>query len=251
MKIISIANQKGGVGKSTISAHLFWYYQKKGKNVILIDFDPQSNSSSCLTINSKNLKIGNSSDLVFNNNFNYQKNKNGFFEADNLLVDILNYSKDSNDLINNFKNNIGKLETDIIIIDTAPTLNLNMLLALMISDYVISPFELSIHSINGLQLMIKTINNIKKQYNKNLNLLGIFISKYNRKNPRQVETYNKLKKSNSNLLFPCSVSLKSSYSEAFEIGVPVWDIKKTTAREAGKEILTLFNYINERIKQDV
>jgi len=241
MKTLTVANQKGGVGKTSTIVHLAFYFAEKGLKVSVIDLDPQGNASFTLKKFSTGVKA---SALFSENNITINSNENiSLIESDNSLADMA--SKSLSDSSFHFKSAISSLSDqgfDVCLIDTAPSLGVTMASALLASDCVMSPVELEIYSIQGIQLMNKTITNLRK-VNKNLKFLGILPSKLDRRNPRQVRHIEQLNSAYPQLMIPHQIGLRSSVADALASGTPVWKIKKTAARIAAKEFKALAEFV--------
>lgn len=183
MKIITLTNNKGGVTKTTSSINLGYALALQNFKVGLIDFDSQKNLSfnienaggstleQCL--NNKSIKL---SDFATTNNSNLYvlKNKGNVtlsvfsqFNADEqpyLLLDCLE--------------NLEADAFDFIIIDTPPNLELQTINSLIASDYALIPATLETNSIIGVDTTLQAIKRIQSRLNPKINLLGVFISKY-------------------------------------------------------------------------
>lgn len=181
-RIISIANQKGGVGKTTTATALAYGLKKREKKVLLIDTDPQCNSS-----DTYRAKIEGQTTL-----YDVMCNKEPIEEAiqhasigDILPSDPLLSQADSV-LVKTGKEHILKKAIaevnslyDYIIIDTPPTLGILLLNALTASDTVIIPIGADRYSLQGLSQFEETINAIKEFTNPNLTLAGFIFVKHN------------------------------------------------------------------------
>ena len=190
--IISILNQKGGVGKTTTAINLGAYLAKKGKKVILIDLDPQSNLTSGLGVR---VLSEQSSD------------ENGYLSIYNVLIDgnSLNevfistsipnlYLVPSNislagaeiELVNKLsreqilKNAISKFKEpyDFIIIDNPPSLGILTINSLVASDKVIVPLQCEYYALEGVSQLIHTIDMVKDSLNPELELMGVLLTMY-------------------------------------------------------------------------
>lgn len=243
MKTIVIANQKGGVGKTAVLVHLAWYLMEQGKKVLVLDLDTQANAS--YTLSGTAHSLGNASDLYLNK-------INVLNDASNLAI----YSSDSKlanirqENLNLFLENINKISNDsnydICLIDTPPSLGIQMISSLYASDFVISPIEMEIYSIQGISSMLKTIKQVQNK-NKSLVFMGMFPSKYDTRSIRQKNNLKKLAEKHGDLIFPYVVTLRSSIAEALGKKEPVWTIKRTAARTAAKEFYNFANAVIENI----
>ena len=188
--------QKGGVGKTTFLIN-FAYYLKdfKNKSVLVIDTDTQANCS--YSLGNANI-IGNAYSLFIEDvdilaakilETEIRKDEINLFKS---TIDLSN--EDELDTPINYMQNLKYLYTlfDCILIDTAPVLSKKLIYSLQFSDYVITPIELEIYSLQGLSLMLNTIFNIKKNVNKNMSFLGVLPSRVITTNKRQSRNLDKL-----------------------------------------------------------
>lgn len=251
MKTIAISNQKGGIGKSTIAVHLAFYLREKGHTVLFIDLDPQANASKTILLagermTSLSLKA---SDLFKAEaiTLDFKEPSLQLIEADPAMADI---ERANTEVLANFKKNIKDIngQWDYCIIDTPPTLGIRMSAALMTASFVLSPIELEEYSIDGITKMLQTIFGIRQKWNNNLVFLGMLANRFNPRSLAQKHTLKTLLEKHSNLLIPAHIGIRSSIPEALSKGIPVWELKKTAARAAGKEFITAFDNIYKQIE---
>jgi chromosome partitioning protein len=245
MKTISLANQKGGVGKTTISVHLAIALKEKGKKVLFVDLDPQSNSTH--TMHKVGCTVIQNSSRMFEKDLDIEaKGDFSLIASDSAMADI---ERSENRVMAYFKANLAKLSSDYdyCIIDTPPTLGLRMTAALLASDFVLSPIELEDYSIQGIRKMLQTIYGIKEKWNPNLEFLGMLPNRFNVRSIAQKETLSELMDQYAHLLIPAHIGIRVSIPDALREGLPVWDLKKSSAKEAGKEIKKAFSIIFKKI----
>lgn len=178
MKIITIANQKGGVGKTTTAHALGAGLVKRKKKVLFIDIDPQGNLSHTMNIGDNLniydlLKKTNSIDEVI-----IKTNKGDIIPSSILLSGAdMEFTQIGREVL--LKNALKKVIYDYIIIDTAPTLGILTINALTASDEVIIPLSADVYSIQGLSQLKNTIDAVKIYSNPNLKIAGILMTKFN------------------------------------------------------------------------
>ena len=182
-KIISVAMQKGGIGKTTTAYNLAANLQHMGKNVLLIDMDSQANATFNAGINSADLD-----DSLYNlltDDQRYSCNardvilKTDFFDivpADRDVADLVNELSDPERLKN--KLNLVVDLYDYIIIDCPPALNILTVNAFVASDYIIVPTEARPFSFTGLRDLSETVSDVRRSWNKTLKVLGIVLIKF-------------------------------------------------------------------------
>ena len=171
-KVVSIANQKGGVGKTTTSINLSTILAKKGKKVLLMDADPQGNATSGLGINKE---IDKSIYDVIINEINIKETLKdtqvktlkvcpsniNLAGAEVELVSLMSREHRLKERIDEIKN-----EFDYIIIDCPPSLGLITLNAFTASDSVLIPVQCEYYALEGLGQLINTINLVRRHLNK-------------------------------------------------------------------------------------
>ena len=250
MKTLIIANQKGGVGKTSSVVHMAFDLMERGKKVVVIDLDPQANASYSLN----NFDSGYSSSQLYVSGVNVVRHFTNIEPGIYLIhsdAELANMDKKTlGDAAQCFHNSIQALDTcgfDVCLIDTPPSLGINMAAPLFSADYVISPIELEAYSIHGIKKMFNTIGNVKK-HNTKLKFLGMIPSKVDSRNPRHIKHYSELEKAYPQLIIPQKIGLRSSVADALASQVPVWKIKKTAARKAVKEIRALNEYVFKKME---
>ncbi|MES2664159.1 MAG: ParA family protein [Pseudomonadota bacterium] len=247
MKTIVLANQKGGVGKSTIATHLAMAFHEKNNRVLFIDLDTQANSTKTL-LKSGCISSLLSSQLFLNNDLSFRsENTITLIAADIKLADL---ERADVAVISYFKRQLHNLKDhfDYCVIDTPPTLGIRMTSALIAADFVLSPIELEEYSIDGVHQMLQTIYGVKQKWNLNLQFLGMLANRFNARSEIQKGNILKLLEDYAHLIIPARISMRSSIPEALASGLPVWQLKKTAAREAAKEFQDAFNLIFEKME---
>ena len=201
-KIISVVNQKGGVGKTTTSVNLSTALAAINKKVLLIDLDPQGNLSTGLGIKSEDRKI-NVYDLIMVEKISVEKasiktkipyldivpsgiNLSGIeFE----LSDDGNKNKKLYRKINNIES-----KYDFIIIDCPPSLGILTINSLVASELVLVPLQCEFYALEGLAQLLKTVEAVKSNLNPNLELEGIVLTMYDSRNRLSEDVINDAKK---------------------------------------------------------
>lgn len=187
-KIIAIANQKGGVGKTTTTMNLGYSLSKKGNKVLLIDLDPQHNLSNYLEYNPEQTSIFNAlhqeihfndcylSDIIhkFSDNLDYISTTLELSALESVMHQALSREY----LIKNILTKLNvRQKYDYILIDCMPALNLLLINALTASDSVLVPVEGSYGAFEGLEQLFSYIEKVQKHLNTTLHVEGIIFTK--------------------------------------------------------------------------
>ena len=232
-KIISVINQKGGVGKTTTVINLAAGLSMKGKKILVIDLDPQGNATTGLGLSNTT-----TSDMTIYNVLNGNKNiyevvqKTDFANL-NLISSNVDLSglevETAGDSRRAFKlkDELGSIlndssaSYDYILIDCPPSLSLLTIMALVASDALVVPLQTEFFALEGLTQLIKTIDRIRSNLNPSLVIRGILLTMYDKRNKLsgqvEVEARNYFKEKVYSTVVPRNVRL----SEAPSHGIPV------------------------------
>ena len=239
MKIISIINQKGGVGKTTTAVNLAAGLSQLKKNILIIDLDPQGNATTGLGLS--NLE-----------------------DTENSIYGVLNGTKDLNSVIKktNYENlNLVtstvdlsgiEIETaedqkrafilkeklsdfarqdyekfDYILIDCPPSLSLLTVMALVASNSLLVPLQTEFFALEGITQLMKTIERIKSNLNQSLDIRGILLTMYDKRNKLSSEVENEARKYFEDKVYKTVIPRNVRLSEAPSHGMPVLIYDKT------------------------
>ncbi len=228
-RIIAVANQKGGVGKTTTNINLCASLAKLGKKVLTIDLDPQGNTSSGLGVDKNeteftvyNLLIGNADidDII--------KNIEGFDKFD-ILPSNIELSGAEIELIDVEKREYVlkealkkvKRKYDFIIIDCPPSLSVLTLNALTAADSVIVPLQCEYYALEGLTQLIHTINLVKEKLNSKLKMEGVVFTMYDSRTNLSSQVVEEVKKYLPNDIYKSIIPRNVRLSEAPSHGIPI------------------------------
>lgn len=251
----SVANQKGGVGKSVISIHRCFTLSEQNKRTLFIDNDPQGNSGKCVLKNSAATKAPfETINLYSEMDFDFDNYKPSsmvtVLTADRTLANVARYDSQAPFV---FKENLSKLAKhfDNCVMDNPPTLGLGLIASLVSSDFVYSPIELEDFSIEGLQDLMKTIEGVRSRHNNKLNYLGIIPNRLNSRDARQKEKFMKLVAAFPTKIIKAAIVQRGSISEALDRGLPVWEIQKekSAAKQATIEMNNAMKFIDNKIAE--
>ncbi len=220
-KIISVSNQKGGVGKTTTALSLSAALGVLEKKVLLIDMDPQSNATSGLGINSNEASLS-SYDLIIGN----AKASNIVIQTSSPNLDLIPAKIDlvglEIEIVNEssreylLKNALEKIKEkyDFIIIDCPPSLGLITLNALTCSNSVIIPIQCEYFALEGLGKLLNTIKGVQKVHNPNLSLEGILLTMFDSRLRLSNQVKQDVKKHFGNIVFNTIIPRNVSLGEA-------------------------------------
>ena len=256
-KIISVINQKGGVGKTTTVINLAAGLTMKGKKILVIDLDPQGNATTGLGLsNTEN------SDLTIYSVLNGNKKISEVvqptkFENLNLVTSNVDLSglevETAGDSRRAFKLkdeitailNDSRASYDYILIDCPPSLSLLTIMALVASDELIVPLQTEFFALEGLTQLMKTIERIKSNLNSSLNIRGILLTMYDKRNKLSGEVEQEARNYFKDKVYSTVVPRNVRLSEAPSHGVPVLLYDKTCPGSK-----SYFNFTDEFLNQD-
>jgi len=224
-KIIAIANQKGGVGKTTTSINLAASLGVLEKKVLLIDADPQANATSGLGINVESVEIGTYQLLEHSNSA-----KEAIVATDTPNLDIIPshidlvaieielVDKDDREYM--LKKALAdiKNEYDFVIIDCAPSLGLLTLNALTAADAVIIPIQCEYFALEGLGKLLNTIKSVQKIHNPELDIEGLLLTMYDSRLRLSNQVVEEVQKHFNNMVFQTIIQRNVRLSEAPSYG---------------------------------
>ena len=247
-KIISIANQKGGVGKTTTAVNLSTILAKKGKKVMLIDADPQGNASSGLGLekdpeNSLYDVLINDIDIRETLQDTCIKNlKVCPSNMDLAGAEVELVSQMSREQRMKEKVDIIKEEYDYIIIDCPPSLGLITLNAFTASNSVLIPVQCEYYALEGLGQLLNTINLVKKHLNRELEIEGAVLTMYDMRTNLSNQVVKEVKRYFEDRVYKTVIPRNIKLSEAPSYGMPIcmYDPKSAGAesyRSLAKELI--------------
>lgn len=224
-KIIAIANQKGGVGKTTTSVNLAASLGVLEKKVLLIDADPQANASSGLGIDVETVEIGTYQLLEHTAKAEDAILKTASPNLDIVpahidLVAIEIELVDQDERESMLKKAIGHLREkyDYILIDCAPSLGLLTLNALTAADSVIIPIQCEYFALEGLGKLLNTIKSVQKIHNQNLDIEGLLLTMFDSRLRLSNQVVEEVKKHFSDMVFKTIIQRNVRLSEAPSYG---------------------------------
>lgn len=179
--VIAVANQKGGVGKTTSTINLASYLARDGHKVLLIDLDPQGNTTSGLGIDKSQLET-----TVYHSLYDPKYLRQSIVQTpyDGLMVLPSNQDLAAAELeLANLENRERKLKAltdmmkfDYVLIDCPPSLSLLTINALTAADHLLIPVQAEFYALEGLGQLLQTMQRVKQGLNPDLNLLGVMLT---------------------------------------------------------------------------
>ena len=249
-KIISIANQKGGVGKTTTTVNLSAILARRGKRILLIDADPQGNATSGIGMD-KEVELS-TYDLLISEHptvdiIQKTEIKNLYICPSNMnlagaevqLVSMMSREQRLKEKLDSIKENF-----DYIFIDCPPSLGLITLNAFTASDSVLIPVQCEYYALEGLGQLINTIELVKKHLNKGLYIEGALLTMYDIRTNLSNQVVKEIKKYFSNKVYRTVIPRNVKVSEAPSYGLPItiYDPHSKGARsyeKLGREFLKI------------
>lgn len=252
-KVISIANQKGGVGKTTTAVNLSACLAQKNKKVLLVDIDPQGNATSGLGVESHDGKSV--YDVIINeidikDTLKETMLKKLFVCPANIdlagaeveLVSMVSRETRLKDAIDSIRD-----EFDYIIIDCPPSLGLITLNAFTASDSVLVPIQCEYYALEGLGQLINTIKLVQKHLNKTLEIEGVVLTMYDSRTNLSTQVAHEVEKYFGNKVFQTIIPRNIRLSEAPSHGLPIslYD-RESKGSETYKKLTKELILLNEK-----
>ncbi|MBJ7262828.1 MAG: ParA family protein [Burkholderiaceae bacterium] len=253
MLTLTVGNQKGGVGKSTLSVHLAFRAAERGYQVLLVDIDEGDISEVFAeadeTDNNDYIKASH----LFTGEINGRQPRRvhdriALIEAD---INVLDVDDMPLEVIEQPRVSFAKLAAnfDLCIIDTPPNLQRRMLSALVASQAVVSPFNISPFSFARMPKLQATIAGVKSKYNPDLEHLGFLPNMVNSKSVNEIEALPELREVYGELIFHEAIIARSCVSTALAQGRAVWHHARSgNQRAAAKEMRLACDAVLARLK---
>jgi chromosome partitioning protein len=254
MKILSVANQKGGVGKSTLTVHLAYAALDAGLRVLLVDMDKQGSLSLTFTATE-----GTALGLVASKLFDAEPNgtkpetiteKLAIIRADNGLLSI---DKAENQVIRRPAQSLRRFaqDFDLCLVDTPPLLGVRLMAALAASDYVVTPINVGLYELAGLADLVQTIQVVRTQgLNPRLKHIGILPMKTNNRSNDERQALAFLRERYTTAILPVILPERAAVRKAVARRIPVWARTQGSSHlKAAQEWRAACKYVLSKIPQ--
>jgi chromosome partitioning protein len=227
-KVIAIANQKGGVGKTTTAVNLSSCLGYKGKKVLIIDIDPQGNTTSGLGVDKKNIKKS-----IYDVLINDEKIKNALVDTaiENLklcpsniqlagaeveLVSVISRETRMKVAISEIRD-----EFDFVLIDCPPSLGLLTVNSLTAADTILVPIQCEYYALEGLSQLMDTVRLVQKHLNPILDVEGVVLTMFDARTNLSIQVVDEVKKYFRNKVYRTVIPRNVRLSEAPSFGLPI------------------------------
>lgn len=245
---IAVTNQKGGVGKTTTVVNLAYYLAKAGKNVLLVDFDPQGNATSGLGIDKRRLQY-----TVIDALEQKVSTQQCIVETKqkrlHLLPTIPQLANTEAELANQpqkftrLKQALAGLTYDIIIIDCPPSLSLLTVNALIAADHLLLPVQAEFYALEGLGQLLETMQLVRKGMNQKLKLLGVVVTMVDSRTTLSAQVQAEVQKHFPDKVFETVIPRNIRLAEAPSHGLPVgaydrWSKGARAYKALSKEVMS-------------
>ena len=253
-RIIAVANQKGGVGKTTTSINLSASLAEMGQKVLTIDMDPQGNTTSGLGID-KNSVENTVYELLLDDISVEECIYPSVMEGLDVIASNINLSGAEVELISienkeyllKQKIDSVKAKYDFVVIDCPPSLNLLTINAMTTSDTVLVPIQCEYYALEGLTQLIHTIDLIKERLNENLQIEGVVFTMFDGRTNLSLQFVENVKENLDRNIYKTIIQRNVRLAEAPSYGMPInmYDTRSTGAEAYRLLAEEVINYENE------
>lgn len=258
MKTLAIANQKGGVGKTTLTAHIAYAAQQRGIKTLLVDMDAQGSLTHTFvdeedqriakTLRASHLytnKVPELRPFTVNEHLDMVMADDALLSADRL--------PDSSIKIARANLKPWAKEYDLCLIDTPPLRGLRLMASMAAADYVLTPVSIGYYELKGVKDLMQSIRVVMtKGYNARLKHMGILPMKTNSRSKKQAEALQNLRQSFGKAIMPIEIPERAAVRHAVADRKPVWKgTKGETHKKAAQEWKAACDFILDELKLKV
>lgn len=248
--VIAIANQKGGVGKTTTAINVGAYLASFGRKVLVVDIDPQANTTSGLgvTLGSNDITT---KEVLFNSDDIRSAIKETDYFGLNLLPADPSLATAEVDLVqelgreHRLSQALASLQFDVVLIDCPPALGLLTINALTAADYVLIPVQAEYYAMEGLSKLLETISRIHKMLNPSLEILGLVLTMYDSRTSLSKQVEAEIKAHFKGHVFETMIPRNVRLAEAPSHGEPISTYEKWS--KGAKSYKLLAREIDKRL----
>jgi chromosome partitioning protein len=249
-KIVTVAIEKGGSGKTTMAVHLAFFAAESGLRTLLVDLDTQMNATSSVAREPLADRYRVSSELyepieptrpILRVDHNLD-----LLPADERLHGVERLSFDQAGGFCERLAGIAK-EYDFVVVDTPPTASCSTLFPLMASDYVLAPVLPHLYSLSGVQALLTRVDQVRRSSNRSLEFLGLLINNWNRRDAEQTEIVEDFKRNLGEYLVPHEIGASAAVGRLARKRRPVWhNAIWGSQRKAAKDVRAVMSWIIDR-----
>lgn len=226
-KVVAVANQKGGVGKTTTAVNLASGVAAQGKKVLLVDLDPQGNTTSAYGIAKRGVEISvyqlltgekNAQEAIVHTQYRVDLIPSNI-QLSGAGIELVSFPRREARLREALTPVIGQY--DFIFIDCPPSLDLLTLNGLCACDTVLVPIQCEFFALEGLSELMSTIRTVKKMYNPYIDIEGVLLTMYDGRLNLTLQVVQEVKKFFGNKVYKTTIPRNVRLSEAPSFGAPI------------------------------
>jgi chromosome partitioning protein len=251
-EIIAIANQKGGVGKTTTSINLAAYLAMAGHSVLLVDLDPQANSTSGVGLNKNAIETN-----IYHALFDPELVSGVLYQTNWPRLEIMPATPElaaaEVDLVQELgrerklKELLSRLDYEFIIVDCPPSLSLLTINALTAADHVLIPVQAEYYALEGLTQLLDTVQRVRQALNPELDLLGVLLTMHDNRTALSDQVHNEVKKHFPGKAFDVVIPRNVRLAEAPSHGKPIHAHDKWS--KGARSYKKLSNEVKKRVEK--